>query len=345
MTLPWRGAASALRDDQLSQLVAEYDVTADHVRALVEVEASGRFFTPEGELPRRFEPHHLPPETQAAIGWSGGWRASLGLDRLPGRRRALFEAAFALAPADAMAATSWGGPQIMGWHFADLGWPSVDAMVAAFAAAALDQVRAMLRLLVVMDRISALRACDWHAVALAWNGAGQAAVYAQRLESAWRRITGRASAQVLRLGATGASVRQLQGALGVPVDGRFGPGTLAAVRDAQAAAGLRVDGIVGDRTWSALRAASGPEAAPLPVPRAQRSLGDTAKDVAATASAASSAVSAAAIASGQAEGMLARLRDLVSPEYGDLLVLGILGAGVVIGGVLLVVQALRRPTA
>src|SRR5271154_6519629 len=57
----------------------------------------------------------------------------------------------------------------------------------------------------------------------------------------------------LSAGDTGRQVELLQGALGIPVDGIFGPETEAAVQHFQASHGLAVDGIVGPLTSSALR--------------------------------------------------------------------------------------------
>lgn len=63
---------------------------------------------------------------------------------------------------------------------------------------------------------------------------------------------------VLRMNSRGDQVKALQGALNRagfspgPIDGEFGPKTLAAVRAFQQAKGLEVDGIVGPRTWGAL---------------------------------------------------------------------------------------------
>lgn len=53
-------------------------------------------------------------------------------------------------------------------------------------------------------------------------------------------------------GATGDKVRFVQWALGISVDGSFGPITLAAVKAFQRKHNLRVDGIVGPQTASAL---------------------------------------------------------------------------------------------
>jgi peptidoglycan hydrolase-like protein with peptidoglycan-binding domain len=57
----------------------------------------------------------------------------------------------------------------------------------------------------------------------------------------------------LSAGDTGRQVELLQQALGVPVDGIFGPETEAAVQHFQASHGLAVDGIVGPLTSAALR--------------------------------------------------------------------------------------------
>jgi cell wall-associated NlpC family hydrolase len=50
----------------------------------------------------------------------------------------------------------------------------------------------------------------------------------------------------------GTSVSDLQRALGIPVDGTFGPQTARAVRSFQRSHGLAADGVVGPATWAAL---------------------------------------------------------------------------------------------
>lgn len=57
---------------------------------------------------------------------------------------------------------------------------------------------------------------------------------------------------LLRQGAVGDHVRELQRALGVTVDGQFGPATRAAVVAFQRRHSLLPDGIVGQMTWAAL---------------------------------------------------------------------------------------------
>jgi peptidoglycan hydrolase-like protein with peptidoglycan-binding domain len=57
---------------------------------------------------------------------------------------------------------------------------------------------------------------------------------------------------LLMSGSTGYQVRKLQQALGIKVDGEFGPATEAAVYEYQATRGLGVDGVVGPQTSAAL---------------------------------------------------------------------------------------------
>lgn len=61
----------------------------------------------------------------------------------------------------------------------------------------------------------------------------------------------------LREGMRGASVRVLQGDIGVGTDGVFGPHTRGAVERLQRLHGLTVDGIVGPQTWATVAGASG----------------------------------------------------------------------------------------
>jgi peptidoglycan hydrolase-like protein with peptidoglycan-binding domain len=54
-------------------------------------------------------------------------------------------------------------------------------------------------------------------------------------------------------GDEGRQVQLLQQALGIEVDGAFGPATEEAVQHFQAQHGLTIDGVVGSQTWAALR--------------------------------------------------------------------------------------------
>ncbi len=61
---------------------------------------------------------------------------------------------------------------------------------------------------------------------------------------------------LLRVGTRGAAVKELQTALGIDADGRFGPATKKAVEDFQRSQGLDPDGLAGPETLSRIDAFS-----------------------------------------------------------------------------------------
>ena len=242
--VPWRGAAIPADDDAFERSASLLTTTVETIRAVWEVECGGRPFRADGSLTRRFEPHHMP-------GANSTWRDSLRLSFA--EREAAFAAAWAAEPDAALRATSWGGPQIMGFNVADTWYLTVEQMVRAMAETEFAQINAFALLVRSWGLDKALRAQDWRTFARHYNGPGQVTTYAGRMEAAYRRIAGAASPVVLRVGATGADVAVLQRALEIPDDGKFGPQTDRAVRQFQKKFHLPVDGVVGARTWAALR--------------------------------------------------------------------------------------------
>ena len=259
--IPWRGAARPLFDGAFLDAAKALGCEEAAVRAVWQVESAGRAFRPDGSLERRFEPHKMPSEHHAAIGWGGGsWRAALKIGREV-RDEMLGKAAVADMDA-ALRATSWGGPQIMGANFAEAGFRSPRNMVEDMANDEAAHLDAFVAFVQAHGLDADLRARDWIAFARAYNGPGQAAVYAARIESAYRRLAGRKSPTILRAGDSGAEVLRLQKALAglgyrCDVDGYFGPVTDEAVRAHQQAAGLPVDGMVGAVTWGAIERETG----------------------------------------------------------------------------------------
>ncbi len=246
MTKHWIGAARRASAEDFARAAEALGCPVAALRAVWEVEASGRPVRADGSLERRFEPHKLAKP-------DGTYKTSMRLSE-SGRERK-FAAAFRANPNDAMRATSWGGPQIMGFNHSAAGFDSVSGMVEAFADDEAAQLRGFVRLITSWGLASAIRAHDWRTFAARYNGNANVDAYAAKLESAWQRHSGgKASPVVLRSGDKGPAVRRLQEALAITVDGSFGPETDQAVRAFQAYAGLPVDGVVGARTWEALEA-------------------------------------------------------------------------------------------
>jgi hypothetical protein len=264
MTQPWQGRADprSLTERDFKQAAQRIGCDVPAIKAVWEVEAGGRHFLPDGSVIRRFEPHHFPKRHWDAIGFSvraneAPWRASLRLSN-----EAMFQRAAGVDLNAAIDASSWGAPQIMaGMNHRAAGFASGRDMVEHMAISAAHQLGAFVQLVESWGIAGAIRAHDWRAFARRYNGSGQVDRYAALMESAYRKHSGDRSAVVLRVGARGAAVMELQRALGVEDDGAFGPQTLAAVEAFQKRAGLPVDGIVGHRTWTALQMT---DAAPEP---------------------------------------------------------------------------------
>lgn len=294
---PWEGVAQPMPPGAFAAAAAELGCEEAVIRALWQVESAGDGYRPDGTVTRRFEPHHMPRATWGGIGFDPAgqapWRASLKIK--PAAREAMFLRAYERSPEAALRASSWGGPQIMGFNAADAGCETALQMVQRMAEGEAGQLAAFVRLIQSWGLAPALRAKDWHTIEQRYNGGGFGGAYARKMQAAYRRLTGSAAPVVLRIGSSGAEVRRLQRALGIEEDGSFGPQTEAAVRRFQAAVGLPVDGVVGDRTWAALSSdrAAGAEVAP---PKAQDTtdrLLDRVRDGAGLSSAVSAALTQA----------------------------------------------------
>lgn len=155
---------------------------------------------------------------------------------------------------------SWGVGQVMGAHWAWLGYASVDALAAEARSGLPGQVRLMLRYIRKAGLGAALRERDWRAFARGYNGPAFARRgYHRKLARAFRAYAA-GPAGALGEGARGPRVDDLQillGAAGYPVavDGLYGPRTRAALARFQAAAGLTASGRADPETMAALRRA------------------------------------------------------------------------------------------
>ena len=310
-TYPWVGKARPMSPDAFANAAAQLGCEVAAIQAIAEVESAGGGFRSDGSLERRFEPHHMPGATM-------NWRASMALSWA--ERERLFAEAVRRDPEAALRATSFGRFQIMGFNATAAGFLSATEMVRKMADSEDAQVEGFVRLLQSWGLTGAVRAHDWTAFARRYNGSGQVAEYARRMEAAYRRRAGgKASPVVLRVGDRGEAVKRLQTALGVTPDGAFGPSTLDAVKDFQRRADLAVDGIVGAVTWAKIVA---------DVPTIRPLMQDVPLDaIAATATKAGTAAAAVSAAATALIQISEALPDSVEPFIWGALGLIALGGG------------------
>ena len=258
-------------------------VEAAALLAVAEVESAGKAYaTVQGrrEPLIRFEGHYfdrrLADHKRERARVAGLADPAAGAVRNPAgqaARWALLARAEAIDRQAARESASWGLGQVMGAHWAWLGYASVDELVAEARSGAGGQATLMARYINKAGLLPALRSHDWAAFARGYNGpAYRQNAYDTKLAAAYAQHAAGAEASalpsspeipgLLRRGSRGEAVLDLQtllSALGYPVarDGIFGPETERAVRRFQEFEGLSVDGIAGPDTLRALYASLG----------------------------------------------------------------------------------------
>lgn len=195
----------------IEDLARDLEVEPQVFRAILRVEGGAEGLS-EGRPIIRLEVHHLwkrvPAELRPQVDasfratgprpWEGHvWRrdpSATEWTRLhrPGvdGQRAEWEAltlARSIDERGAIESTSWGAAQILGKYWPELGYASATAFAEAMSSEA-EQLKAMAVFLVkIAQVVDAMRAKDWQAIALRYNGPGQVEWYAQHLAEAYAR--------------------------------------------------------------------------------------------------------------------------------------------------------------
>ena len=174
------------------------------LEAILAVESGGAGFNRDGSLKIRVEAHILErylPRDRFTVhfryaGLDAYCRDTDGAPWLqyhnqgqPGEAVAI-RIAMGIDRDGALYSTSMGAPQIMGFHYADIGYPSVDAMYKAFTRGEAIQIAGFFNFLLYAKPglWAAVQAADFGAIARLYNG--NEAVYRPLLEAAYKRLTG-----------------------------------------------------------------------------------------------------------------------------------------------------------
>jgi len=276
-----------LKDADLVRLAGSLALEVATIKAVNEVESRGRGFNADGNPKILFEGHVFWKELEkrgiqpAAYvrgnedvlykkwtkeHYKGGaveyTRLNKAIGIIPNNAK-VAEAAYAAA--------SWGLFQIMGYHYAALGYESVTEFVGDMQLGERQQLEAFGRFLQANGLVSYLRNRQWAEFARRYNGADYAVnQYDVKLRDAYHKYTSlqsdstpKVARELIKKGAKGILVTELQTILNeldypVVVSGTFDAQTDQAVKDFQSShldkheQPLTVDGVVGALTWWAL---------------------------------------------------------------------------------------------
>ncbi|MER8786897.1 N-acetylmuramidase domain-containing protein [Mesorhizobium sp. M0983] len=245
------------------------------LQAVAEVESNGQVFAMvkgKQEPLIRFEAHYFDARlnaTNRTIARAQGLASPVaGKVKNPASqadRWMLLARAARIDRQAALESFSIGLGQVMTAHWQKLGFASVDDMIKLARSGAGGQIDIMARFIDKFGLADELRRLDFVAFARGYNGpAYKKQGYHLKMAAAYRRLSGgaqpvSASTGMLRMGSTGARVRDLQTLLAragyaVNVDGDYGPSTRDAVRDFQKAQKVTADGVAGPETFRRLDA-------------------------------------------------------------------------------------------
>lgn len=265
---------------------AQLKVGLAELLAIVEVESGGVVYATVGGKQQpliRWEGHYfdrrLTGEKLAKARAEGLAHPQAGKIKNPNSqagRWSLLKRAILIDAQAALESCSWGVGQVMGAHWKTLGFGSVSDLVNLARSGAGGQIELMARFIQQTGLDRSLRSRNWAAFARGYNGpAYKKYGYDRQMARAYERYSalagggnGRVAGGMLKLGARGERVRELQQLLqraghNVAMDGDFGPATERALRAYQASAGLADDGAAGPQTMRSLdRYRQGPDDAP-----------------------------------------------------------------------------------
>lgn len=193
-----------LSEDDLKEFAQQYDIPLAAVKAVNEVESSGKGFLIDGRPRILFEGHifwrqlekrninpadHVNDHTKDVLysSWTkkyykGGSDEYDRLEKAAGisDNDAFHDAAYASA--------SYGSYQIMGFHYESLGYLSVDHFVSQMYEHERNHLKAFGKFLEVNNLIKYIKALDWAKFARGYNGpAYESNNYDTKLERAYNR--------------------------------------------------------------------------------------------------------------------------------------------------------------
>jgi len=193
------GDAIKLDLESMGHLAEEFGIELASLRAVILVESAGSGFDSFGRPKALFERHYFykfvkANYDQALLDEAVSKKLAYpkwGTLPYPKGSTAVYqeiEAAYELAPREALLSTSWGMGQIMGNNYALAGCKSVEEMVDQAMDSEENQLKQMMNFIKNTNLLNKLKAQDWAGFAKGYNGPSYAAnQYDTKLEAAYNR--------------------------------------------------------------------------------------------------------------------------------------------------------------
>lgn len=174
-----------LTNEQIKDLANKHGIEYACLKAVVEVEASGKGFI--GDLPKiLYEPHIMHRlltkknyitirnnlmKAHPNLCYPRWGTYKYGAESIQHKR---LEVASQYNRDTALESCSWGLGQVMGYHWKSLGYESLQAFINDMYESEAKQLEAMIRFIKVNGLLLALKNKDWVKFARGYNGAGYA---------------------------------------------------------------------------------------------------------------------------------------------------------------------------
>ena len=174
-----------LTNEQIKDLANKHDIEYAGLKAVVEVEASGKGFI--GDVPKiLYEPHIMHRlltkknyitirnnlmKAHPNLCYPRWGTYKYGAESIQHRR---LEIASQFNRDTALESCSWGLGQVMGFNWKSLGYESLQAFINDMYESEAKQLEAMIRFIKVNGLLLALKNKDWVKFARGYNGSGYA---------------------------------------------------------------------------------------------------------------------------------------------------------------------------
>lgn len=174
-----------LTNEQIKDLANKHDIEYAGLKAVVEVEASGKGFI--GDVPKiLYEPHIMYRlltkknyitirnnlmKAHPNLCYPRWGTYKYGAESIQHRR---LEIASQFNRDTALESCSWGLGQVMGFHWKSLGYESLQAFINDMYESEAKQLEAVIRFIKVNGLLLALKNKDWVKFAKGYNGSGYA---------------------------------------------------------------------------------------------------------------------------------------------------------------------------